>query len=88
MILVLCAVVVCTTRCFVFSLTLLLVLMFCFSVLFSIVITSLGEKRSIWFLCICMFILDASLVIFFSSSWCRGSAVDSDCDFSFNVLMH
>ena len=47
-----------------------------FPVLFSIVITSLGEEVcSICFSCICMFIF----LSFFSSSWCGWLAADWDC---------
>ena len=70
-----------TARCFILSLTLLLVLMLFFFVLFSIVITFLGKERaglyvyaSRAFAC-----LSALLIVFFSSSWCRRLAVDSDC---------
>ena len=53
----------------------------CFSVLFSIVITSFGEEMaglyaSCAFVCLsCM----RFIFVFFSSSWSRGSAADCDC---------
>ena len=64
--------VVFTRRLFMFSLTLLFGLV-CL-LLFSIVITSLVEEC---FSCICVFILRV-LLLFLSSSWGRGLAVDCD----------
>ena len=79
----------CSILCgFVFFRVVLPCYMFsCFSVLFSIMITSLGrESWSICVLCICLFIFLALLSVFFSSIWCHGLA--ATCNFGTPWTFH
>ena len=60
------------------------------SVLFSIVVTSLCEKRGD--LCasrafVCLYIARIDLFSLFSSSWCRGFAAAYDCGTPWNFLL-
>ena len=61
------------------SLTFLLVLMFVSPGSHFDYLAWGRESCSISFLCICMLILHALLVIFFSSSWCQELAANCDC---------
>ena len=85
-----CGFVVFTMKGFRLSLTLLLVLVLFFSVLFSIVMTLFWEERaSLLKLLMHLYVfLACATFVFFSSSWCPGLAVACDCctPWTFHVM--